>query len=168
MNDWSNRGQELDIEEVVHQCGGKRHNVLAMLHEIQHRTRGNYVREKDLRQLAKLLDMPLSNLHSVITFYSMFSTTPRGKYIIRVCESGPCTLMGAETVFEVIEEELGVGFYQTTEDGLFTLEPSSCLGICGVAPAMMINQETYGNLRPDKVKNVLSDYKMKEKEEVEI
>ncbi len=155
-----------DIESILEEHGHRKRHVLSMLHQMQEETEGNYIREKDLRKLAEKLEMPFSNLHSVVTFYSMYSIQPRGKYIIRVCESGPCTLLGADTVFEVIEDELNVGLYETTEDGLFTLEPSSCLGICGVAPAMMINDETYGNLTPEKIRKVLAELKEEEKEGV--
>ena len=151
-----------DVESIVKENGKERRNVLVILHQIQEETPGNYIRKGDLRKVAEMLDLPFSDLHGVTTFYSMYSTKPRGKYIIRVCESGPCALMGADNVFNVLKEELEIDLYETTEDGLFTLEPSSCLGICGVAPAMMVNKETYGNLTPEKIREVLRQYRNEE------
>lgn len=157
-----------DLEHILDKHGRQQRHVLAMLHEIQNQTPQNYIREKDLKELAEALKMPYSNLHGVVTFYSMFSTKPRGKYIIRVCESGPCTLMGSDTVFETLMEKLDIDLYQTTDDGLFTLEPSSCLGICGVAPAMMVNQETFGNLTPDRIDEIITEYQTGEEEEINL
>ncbi len=102
------------------------------------------------------LERPLSQLYGVSTFYSMFSNKPRGKYIIRICESPPCHLMGSDSIIDCVKRELGIDVGETTKDGKFTLETSSCLGICAVAPAMMINDQMYGNLTPDKIKQILS------------
>jgi NADH:ubiquinone oxidoreductase subunit E len=93
----------------------------------------------------------------------MFSFMPRGKYVIRVCESPPCHILGAQTIFKAIESELGVKVGETTDDGLFTLEGTSCLGVCGVAPAMMINDEVYGNLDKEKIHKILSQIQSKER-----
>jgi len=153
------------VERIADKYDRERQNVLAMLHELQEETVGNYVKERDLEKLAQLLDLAQSDLQSVISFYSMFSTRPRGKYIIRVCESGPCSLMGSDSVFDALKEKLGVDIYGTTEDGLFTLEPSSCLGVCAVAPAMMINDETYGNLTRNKIGEIIEYYREKEETE---
>lgn len=152
------------VERLIEKYGGKRQNVLAILHELQDITPGNYLKEHDMRQLAEQLGLSFSDLHGVATFYSMFSTEPRGQHIIRVCESGPCTLMGSDSVVQTLQSKLGVDFYETTNDGFFTLEPSSCLGVCGVAPAMMIDDETFGNLSPAKIERVLDQYR--EEEEV--
>ncbi|MFP4646312.1 MAG: NAD(P)H-dependent oxidoreductase subunit E [Candidatus Acetothermia bacterium] len=166
MNGKSPDESQLDLEEIIERNGGQRRNVLSMLHDMQLETPGHYIKQTDLKSLARALDLPYSELHSVVTFYSMFSTKPRGEYIIRVCESGPCALLGADTIFDVIQEELNVDLYDTTDDGLFTLEPSSCLGICGVAPAMMINQETYGNLTPNRIREILEGYRAQSKQGV--
>lgn len=154
------------LNRTIKKYGKKRENVLAILHEIQNNTEGHYLKEEQLRSLAEKMELPYSDLHGVVTFYSMFSTRPRGKYIIRVCESGPCSLLGANTIFEVIQEELNIDLYETTEDKLFTLEPTSCLGICGVAPAMMINEETYGNLTPKRIRDVLALYNQEQGVEI--
>jgi NADH:ubiquinone oxidoreductase subunit E len=87
----------------------------------------------------------------------MFSLVPRGKYIVRICQSPPCHLLGATPIAQELMKQLGVGFHETTADGVFTLEMSSCLGICGVAPAMMINDEVYGNLTPERIAAIVAE-----------
>lgn len=135
----------------------KKENILSILHTLQRSNPQNYLQEEDLKLVSSYLSVPLSFVTSVVTFYSMFSLKPRGKYIIRVCESPPCHLMGSESLVDSLKELLGVEVGQTTPDGLFTLELSSCLGVCGVAPAMMINEEVYGNLTPEKVRSFIND-----------
>lgn len=109
-----------------------------------------------LDYLSQKLNIPLAKLYGVVTFYSLFSTSPRGKYIIRICESPPCHLMGSDSVIDYLKTYLNIGLGETTSDGKYTLEITSCLGICAVAPAMMINDEMVGNLTPSKIKEVLS------------
>ena len=94
-----------------------------------------------------------------MTFYTMYSVTPRGKYIIRMCESAPCHVNGAENILETLKEELGLQVGETTSDGLFTLEHTACLGTCEVSPAMQINEVVFGNLTGAKVKEVLENYR---------
>ncbi len=142
-------------EEILNKYGKSRDNLLYILHEIQDNNPRNYLTEEDLKVVAKWLGIPYSYVHGVATFYSMFSLTPRGKYIIRVCESPTCHLLGSNDVLVELVKQLGIGIGETTEDGLFTLELTSCLGVCGVAPVMMINKEVYGNLTPEKVREVI-------------
>ena len=98
----------------------------------------------------------------VATFYSQFRFQAVGKYLIMVCKGTACYVNGAERIIEAISEELGIGDNQTTEDGLFSLSLVSCLGCCSLAPVMMINEDTYGSLTPDKVKQILRDIREKE------
>ncbi|MGB9834470.1 MAG: NAD(P)H-dependent oxidoreductase subunit E [bacterium] len=135
----------------------RKENLLSLLHALQRSNPQNYLEEEDLKLAANYLSLPLSFVSSVATFYSMFSLKPRGKYIVRICESPPCHLVGAESIIDTVSNFLGIKVGETTPDGLFTLELSSCLGVCGVAPAMMVNEEVYGNLTPEKVRSVLND-----------
>ena len=98
----------------------------------------------------------------VATFYSQFRFTAVGKYMIMVCKGTACYVNGAERIIDAISEELGIGNNETTEDGLFSLSIVSCLGCCSLAPVMMINEDTYGSLTPDKVKKILRDIREKE------
>ncbi len=98
----------------------------------------------------------------VATFYSQFRFQAVGKYLIMICKGTACYVNGAERIIEAVTEELGIGDNQTTEDGLFSLSLVSCLGCCSLAPVMMINEDTYGSLTPDKVKKILRDIREKE------
>ena len=98
----------------------------------------------------------------VATFYSQFRFQAVGKYLIMICKGTACYVNGAERIIEAVQEELGIGDNQTTEDGLFSLSLVSCLGCCSLAPVMMINEDTYGSLTPDKVKKILREIREKE------
>ena len=98
----------------------------------------------------------------VATFYSQFRFQAVGKYLIMLCKGTACYVNGADRIAEAVKEELGIGDNETTADGLFSLSLVSCLGCCSLAPVMMINEETYGSLTPDKVKKILRDIREKE------
>ncbi len=133
--------------------------LLALLHELQRANPQNYLTPEDLALAAEHLGLPLSRVHDAVTFYTMFSLRPRGKHVIRVCDSPNCLLFGAGSVVEELKKLLGVEVGETTPDGLFTLETTSCLGACGVAPVMMVDDEVFGNLTPEKVREVLARLK---------
>ena len=130
-------------------------NLLDILHDVQAADEQNHLSREALREVADHLGLPASSVISSATFYSMFSLAPRGKHVIRICESPPCQLVGAESLLDILIDELGVEVGKTTEDGVFTLETSSCLGVCGVAPAMMIDEELYGNLTKERLVEIL-------------
>ena len=108
--------------------------------------------------IAREMGIPQTNVYSFITFYAMLSVKPRGKYIIRMCESAPCHVRGAKEVVKAMEKTLQIKMGETTEDGRFTLEYCPCLGICDIFPAIMINDATYGNLTPDSVTQLIKRY----------
>jgi NADH-quinone oxidoreductase E subunit len=146
------------ILKIVNTYKDVRGGVIPALHALQE-LYGNYLPEEAVRQLAEGLRIPVNQVFGVATFYTMFSMRPRGENIIRVCESPPCHLIGAQSIIEILEDELGIGIGETTSDGCFTLELTSCLGVCAVAPAMMVNGEVYGNLTRDKIPEILNRYR---------
>ena len=103
-----------------------------------------------------------AKIMGVATFYSQFRFQAVGKYLIMICKGTACYVNGAERIIEAVTEELGIGDNQTTEDGLFSLSLVSCLGCCSLAPVMMINEDTYGSLTPDKVRKILREIREKE------
>ncbi len=129
--------------------------LLALLHALQRANPQNYLTPEDLRLAAEYLGLPLSRVHDAVTFYTMFSLRPRGRHILRVCGSPTCHLGGAGSVLAELERKLGIKAGETTPDGLFTLEVTSCLGVCGVAPVMMVDEEVVGNLTPKRVREIL-------------
>lgn len=109
--------------------------------------------------IAKGLGTTLSEVYGVATFYAQFTLRPAGKYTISVCLGTACYVKGSQKVLDKISEELGIPVGGTTEDGLFTLNATRCLGACGLAPVMTVNDEVYGRLTPDMVPGILAKYK---------
>ncbi|MBC8488933.1 MAG: NAD(P)H-dependent oxidoreductase subunit E [Bacteroidetes bacterium] len=110
--------------------------------------------------------MPVE-VYSVASFYSMFSLKETGKFVIRVCVSLPCYLRGSREILEALTKELDINVGQTTADKKFTIEAVSCLGACDKSPAMMINEEIYGNLTPQKVREIIHQLKHERTMEVQ-
>ena len=113
----------------------------------------------DLQKLiAQELHKPLSEISGVISFYSFFSTKPRGKHTIRVCLGTACYVRGGKKLIERLQELLNIKLGETTQDGKFTFEIARCIGACGLAPAMMIDQEVYKQVTVNKLESILSLY----------
>lgn len=144
------------VRNIKKQALEERDMLINALHQIQNRF-GNYIPVEAAKVVAEELNVAESKVYEVLTFYTMFSTKPRGKYVIRVCVNLPCHVTGGRQIVEALKETLGVDFDQTTKDGLFTLERTSCLGLCGVAPVVMVNDEYYGDLTPKKVKEIIEN-----------
>ena len=115
------------------------------------------------KTIAEGLNMPLSEVYGVATFYSQFSLTPKGKHRISVCLGTACYVKGSDKILEEIEKQLGIKCGECTEDGLFSIDSCRCVGACGLAPVMMIGEEVYGKLTPDMVKGILDSYKEEQK-----
>ena len=158
-----NFGSQEVQEKILKKYPPQRDNLLYILHNLQDANPQNYLTSEDVRAVSEYLKISPSEVEGVISFYTMFSRKPRGKYIIRFCDSPTCHLMKGTDVLEEVKKILKINPEETTNDGLFTLEMTSCLGACGVAPAMMINEEIYGNLTPLKVKEIIEDYQRREK-----
>jgi len=147
------------VDEIIQSYTEVKTPLIYILKDVQKEY--GYLSDVVLTHIAKEVDIPLSEIYGVATFYSLFTTTPKGKFIIRCCNNAPCHVKNSKEVLEAIKNYLGLEMTETTTDGLFTLEFTSCLGLCAVAPVMMINDEVYGNLTPEKAVSILKDYKMK-------
>ena len=145
----------MDREAILKKFEPNLSNILYIMHDLQDNNPERYLAKEDIEVCADYLNVPYSYVHSVASFYTMFSLKPRGRNIIRLCESPPCHLMGADSLIDYLKNSLKVDIGGTTKDGMFTLELTSCLGACGVAPAMMLNEEMFGNLTPEKVDAIL-------------
>ena len=121
-----------------------------------------YVPIDAVYHIAERTGLTPAKIMGVATFYSQFRFTAVGKYLIMVCKGTACYVNGAERIIDAISEELNIGNGETTEDGLFSLSIVSCLGCCSLAPVMMINEDTYGSLTPEKVVKILRDIREKE------
>ncbi len=111
-----------------------------------------------MKKISEEIGVPFSKTFGVATFYAQFHLKPRGRYIVRLCQGTACHVRGAAKVFEAVSNDLGVGRNETTEDQRYTLETVACLGACGLAPVMMVNDDTHGRLTPDKAVSIIKKY----------
>jgi NADH:ubiquinone oxidoreductase subunit E len=147
------------VTEIIKKNAGKAGPLMPVLQELQKEV--GYLSPEVLTEVAKGLKIEPSKVYGVATFYTLFSTTQKGKHIIRVCESAPCHVLKAQAIIKAVEETLGVCVGGTTADRQFTLEVASCLGVCGVGPAMEIDGEVYGNLTPEQIPAIIRRYETK-------
>lgn len=145
-----------ELVNLVQQWKGKEGNLIMILHEIQNH-HGYVPRELSL-ELSKMLDVPLARIYEVITFYNFFKLEPPGKHRIALCMGTACYLRGAQVILDEIKNILGIKEGQTTKDGLFYLDVVRCLGCCGLAPVMMIDEKVYGKVKKNEVADILSKY----------
>ncbi len=146
-----------EIRKIKREVSEGEDAILMALHEVQ-KLFNNSIPLEAAQLISDELGIDLARIYELATFYSMYSTTPRGKHIIRYCESLPCHVRGGREVKKALEEVLGIKTGETTKDGMFTLESSSCLGLCGVGPVVMIDEEAYGNVTPQSIKEIISKY----------
>jgi len=133
-------------------CG----NLLSMIKKAQDKSR--YVSPKFMADTADSINLSISEVYGVSTFYSFISTRPLGKNVIRICKSVPCFLQGSETILKSIEGAIGIKPGETTRDKKFSLELTNCIGACDQAPAMLVNSDVHGHLTPDKIARILKQY----------
>ncbi|HPB18492.1 MAG TPA: NADH-quinone oxidoreductase subunit NuoE [Candidatus Cloacimonas sp.] len=143
------------IKEICQKYAPHKDNLIQILHEVQDQDPQHYISPEAVDTIAEYLKIPVNHIYGVLTFYTMYSTKPRGKNIIRLCESPPCYLKGSENILRKLKILLGINIGETTKDGIFTLEFTSCLGVCGNAPVMMINDDVYGDLTEEKVEDII-------------
>ncbi|MEA3453509.1 MAG: NADH-quinone oxidoreductase subunit NuoF [Candidatus Caldatribacteriota bacterium] len=149
--------EDLKINEVTNYYENKPENLIQILREI-HQDQ-NYITPKQLQEVAQKLNIPLSRVYGATTFYTLLSPKPKGKYVLRICSSTPCHMAGSEDLLDYLKDRLEIQEGETSSDGFFTLELTSCLGVCSVAPAMMINDKVYGNLNIKKLDQIINKCK---------
>lgn len=133
-----------------------REDLIPILQDIQEKY--GYLSEENLALTAEYLEMPVSNVYGVATFYNQFRLIPLGKHIIRVCRGTACHVRGSGAILETLQSELGVQAGETTKDGLFTLETVACLGACSIAPVIAIDDEFYGRLAPKEISSLIKKF----------
>ena len=146
-----------EIEQLVGKYGRNRSSLLPILQDIQRKHK--YIPDFAQQEVARLLDIHPVEVYSVITFYAFLNTKPKGRNIIRLCQTISCDMQGKADVAKAIERELGISFGETTKDNKFTLEYANCLGLCDQGPAMIINERVYYKLTPEKAVQILSEIK---------
>ena len=144
-------------KEILNKYPKKPEYLIELLLEYQATSENNYLPQEDVEKISKYLDVPESRICSVIAFYTLLSTEPRGKYVVQICKNIPCFVNGSLNILSKLQEILGVKEGETTKDKLFTLEITECLGMCNQSPSMRINNEVYGDLTPEKVEQIIND-----------
>jgi NADH-quinone oxidoreductase subunit E len=132
-------------------------DIVARLTEINKQL--GYIPRAQVEKLARELRLPAARVFGAATFYSMFSVTPRGKHVVRFCEDAPCHVAGGRLVYEAIRATLKLEPGQTSSDGKWTFEMTSCLGVCGVGPVMMVDDDVYGNVTVERVAEIFGSVK---------
>lgn len=148
------------IKELLQKYEKKEDLLLEILLECQVEKSDHFISKEDIKEIANYLSIPESKVCSVLSFYTFFSDKPRGKHIIQVCKDIPCYISSDVNVLKIIEKELGIRVNETTANKQFTLEYTSCLGCCEVGPVMRINDKIYSHLTADKIKAILSEYRV--------
>lgn len=120
-----------------------------------------YIPEDAIEDISEVTGVPAADIYGVITFYSQFRMKPMGKHVIRICEGTACHVNGAKGILTTLETELKIKVDETTEDGVFTLLSVACIGCCSLAPVIMIDDETFGSLTPDKTSQIIKKYRGK-------
>ena len=131
--------------------------LLMALEETQYKD--GYISAERMRELAESMNVPVSDVYGVASFYSFLSTETKGKHVIRICKSLPCYIKHSQLIIDAVEKELGIKPGETTGDGLYSFELTNCIGACDKAPAMMIDDDVHGDLTAEKISGILKSYK---------
>ncbi|MDX9701695.1 MAG: NADH-quinone oxidoreductase subunit NuoE [Candidatus Auribacterota bacterium] len=145
-----------EVIEIVEKYNFQREKLLQILEELNDSY--GYLSEFVMKEVAKNLQLTTTEVYSVATFYSFLNTRPKGKYIIRLCKTISCVLAGKNAVANALRNELGIDFGETTSDGKFSLEFTNCIGMCNQGPAMLINNDVYYHLDPEKAVEIVEKY----------
>jgi len=152
-----NQGNAMaQMDEILAKYAGVRGALIPVLQEAQNAY--GYLSKEVIQYAADKMNIPVSQIYGVVTFYSQFHLNPRGKNIIRVCQGTACHVRGAKAILQTIEDSLKITAGKTTQDLKFTLETVACIGACGLAPVMMINDDTHGRLTPEAIPGILAKY----------
>ena len=143
------------LKELFSEYKPVKDNLIQMLNEIQEHY--GYVPMDVQKQLSEFLSIPMAEIYGVVTFYSRFSLEPKGKYCISVCLGTACFVKGSQKIMDRLQERLGIGAGQTTEDGLISIDETRCVGACGLAPVFTVNGEVYGKATVKKLDEVLDE-----------
>lgn len=144
------------IKEICASFNNDPQELINVLHKCQEHF--GYLPAEVQEVVSAGLDVPVAKIYGVVTFYSFFTMTPKGKHPVSICMGTACYVRGGEKVLEEFKKELGLQVGQTTPDGKFSLSSLRCVGACGLAPVVMIGDKTYGRVAPDDVKNILKEY----------
>jgi NADH:ubiquinone oxidoreductase subunit E len=149
--------QVAKLSQIIKKHKGKPGGLIPVLEEAQ--VALEYLPISVQKRIAQELNLPLSRVYGVVTFYSFFTMTPRGKHTVRVCLGTACYVRGGKAIAETLQKEFGINEGETTPDRMFTLETIRCLGACGLGPVVVVDEDVHGRVKPSKVKEIMSQYR---------
>lgn len=155
-----NNSENTELKELLSKYEQDKSNLIQILNQVQEKY--GYISEESQKEISEYLGISMAEVYGVITFYSRFTLKPKGKYNIAVCLGTACFVKGSEKVLDKVKQILKIDVGQTTEDGLFSIEATRCIGACGLAPVFTVNDEVYGKATPEMVEEVIK--KIKEQE----
>ncbi len=147
------------LHEIVEKYGKKKESLLPILQSVVERQ--NYLTEEIIIEISKELDISAAQVYGTATFYSFLDIEPRGEYVIRLCKTITCEMRGKKLILQTLRDLLKINLGETTKDKKFTLLETNCLGQCHKGPAMLINSEIYTELTPEKVSDIVNEYRNK-------
>ena len=145
------------VKDIIAKYEADPAQIIAILQDIQSVKR--YLPEEDLRELAGALDVPLTRIYRIATFFKAFSLEPKGEHIINVCVGTACHVRGSGRILDELERQLGIASGETTSDLKFSLETVNCLGACALGPVVVVDQEYHGDMTPGQVEKLMENYR---------
>lgn len=149
-----------DIKKIIQQYRKKEGILISLLQDIQ--AIYGYVPEESIELISKELSIYPVEIYGILTFYTQFYLTPRGRHTIKVCQGTACHVMGGKEILDYLSDKLGISEDETTEDGMFSLERVACLGCCGMAPVVVIDNDFYGRCTIQKIDALVKEYRSEE------
>ncbi len=146
-----------EIEKMLEPFSPSRNSLIPALHVVQEKL--GYIPYEAQSLISTKMNVPLTDVYGVVTFYSRFTLSPTGKYKVGVCLGTACYVKGADKILAAIEKKIGIKAGETTEDGLFSIDATRCIGACGLAPVITVNEDVYGKLNVNDVEKILEKYK---------
>ena len=146
-----------ELQKIISKYQNTAGALIPVMHEAQELF--GYLPEEVQKTIAQGLKVPLAEVYGVATFYTQFSLKPKGKFKIQVCMGTACYVKGANLILDQLKEKLGIHVGDCTDDGLFSLDVCRCIGACGLAPVIVINEEVYGTLTPDQIEGIIKKYR---------
>lgn len=149
-----NRSEQFaDLDRVIGRYARERGQLIRILQKAQEIF--GYLPEEVQAYIAEKLEIPVSEVNGVVTFYSLFTTEPRGKYTLNICMGTACYVKGAQALMDALKEELKIDEGETTPDGVFTIKSTRCVGACGLAPILVANEDVHGKISPGEIKKII-------------
>jgi len=152
-----NKSNHAKVLEIVEKWSLRKDRLIEILQDVQEEYR--YLPKETLTEISKTLEIPLSQIYTIATFYAYFSLDPKGEHQINVCLGTACHVQGGDRVSDALQRELNIKVGTTSKDMKFSLKTVRCIGCCGLAPVIVIDEEMYGNVTASRIKKILKKYK---------